>query len=85
MANLKLHTIGIHGGFHHNFLYTVVRTVEAGVAKTVKGSIMVNGKLFPLQHPLPIGIVSNIWVHCSLSFDRNGGSEHCRQQIKLCT
>ena len=27
MANLKLHTIGIHGGFHHNFLYTVVRTV----------------------------------------------------------
>ena len=28
MANLKLHTIGIHGGFHHNFLYTVVRTVR---------------------------------------------------------
>ena len=27
MANLKLHTIGIHGGFHLNFLYTVVRTV----------------------------------------------------------
>ena len=27
MANLKLHTFGIHGGFHHNFLYTVVRTV----------------------------------------------------------
>ena len=29
MANLKLHTIGIHGGFHHNFLYTVVRTVSS--------------------------------------------------------
>ena len=28
MANLKLHTIGIHGGFHHNFLCTVVRTVR---------------------------------------------------------